>query len=296
MEELALLNLSAKKLEGKVAIVTGGASGIGEATARLFADHGIRAVVIADIQDEKGQKVAESIGSKQCRYFHCNVNDEDQVKAMVKWTVETYGKLDYMFSNAGIVSNSDQTVVDLDLSELDHLFKVNVRGMAACVKHAACAMVERKVKGSIVCTASVAASRGGALRTDYIMAKHAVLGLVRCASRQLGVYGIRVNSVSPSAIATPLTSVTSCQTRAEDIMRVYEPLTSLKGIVLTGKHIADAALFLVSEDSAFITGHDLVVDGGLVCLPGPNHFLANDGTRNQELQHGEEITDFSLEG
>lgn len=264
--------LSVKKLEGKVAIVTGGASGIGEATARLFADHGVKAVIIADIQDEKGLKVAESIGKHHCSYFHCNVNDEEQVKSMVEWTVKSYGKLDIMFSNAGIVSKSNQTILDLDFSELDQLFNVNVRGMAACVKHAARAMVEQRVRGNIVCTASVAASRGGACRTDYVMSKHAVVGLVRSASVQLGKHGIRVNSVSPSAVTTPIAAATSssnysAQKRAEEIQRIYGPLTSLKGIALSVRHVAEAVLFLVSDDSAFITGQDLGVDGGLLSLP-----------------------------
>ncbi|KAL8149837.1 hypothetical protein AgCh_006742 [Apium graveolens] len=90
-----------KRLEGKVAIIAGGASGIGEATARLFAEHGARAIVIADIQDTLGQNVAKSIG-EQCRYMHCDVSSEDQVKALIDSTVETFGKLEIMFSNAGV--------------------------------------------------------------------------------------------------------------------------------------------------------------------------------------------------
>ncbi|CAA3001798.1 (-)-isopiperitenol (-)-carveol dehydrogenase, mitochondrial-like [Olea europaea subsp. europaea] len=241
-----------KKLHGKVAIVTGGASGIGEATARLFAEHGARAVVIADIHDEKGRTVAESIGSQRCSYVHCDVSDEEQVKSMVDGT-EQLEKYDY-------------AILDLDLSQLDHLIQVNARGNAACVKHAARAMVEQKVRGSIVCTASVVVSnwKGGDM-TDYTMSKYAVIGLVRSASQQLGVHGIRVNSVSPSAIATRLSSSTGLT--SDLLEKLFVPFTSLKGIMLTVEHIADAVLFLASEDSAFITGHDLVVDGGLISLP-----------------------------
>lgn len=255
-----------KKLHGKVAIVTGGASGIGEATARLFAEHGARAVVIADIHDEKGRTVAESIGSQRCSYVHCDVSDEEQVKSMVDWTVQKYGQLDIMFSNAGAIGKSDYAILDLDLSQLDHLIQVNARGNASCVKHAARAMVEQKVRGSIVCTASVVVSnwKGGDM-TDYTMSKYAVIGLVRSASQQLGVHGIRVNSVSPSAIATRLSSSTGLT--SDLLEKLFVPFTSLKGIMLTVEHIADAVLFLASEDSAFITGHDLVVDGGLISLP-----------------------------
>ncbi|KAL2539500.1 Short-chain dehydrogenase reductase 3b [Abeliophyllum distichum] len=259
--------LPLKSLEGKVAIVTGGASGIGEATARLFADHGVRAVVIADVQEKKGQIVAKSIGTERCSYVHCDVSDEKQVKAMVDFTVEKYGQLDIMFSNAGIRSKSDQTILDFNFSEFETLFGINVRGMAACVKHAARAMVEKGVKGSIVCTASVVATncRGGTDMTDYVMSKHAILGLVRTASQQLGVHGIRVNCVSPSAIATGMAA--SAGLSNKEIQMIFGPFTPLKGIALSVNHIADAVLFLASNNSAFVTGHDLVVDGGFISLP-----------------------------
>ena len=126
-----------KKLQGKVAIVTGGASGIGETTAHLFAEHGARAVVIADIQDKKGQRVAAAIGSEISVYCHCDVTDEEQVKSLVDWTVATYGQLDIMFSNAGIAARLEQSILDLDFSEFDRLFAVNAQGVAACVKEAA---------------------------------------------------------------------------------------------------------------------------------------------------------------
>lgn len=254
-----------KKLEGKVAIITGGASGIGEATARVFANHGARAILIADIQDDLGQQVATSIGTDKCKYMHCDVSNEDQVKTLVDSTLQTYGHLDIMFSNAGIFTESDfnQTVLDMDLSGFDRLFAVNVRGMAACVKYAGRAMVERGVRGSIVCTASIVASRGSKRSTDYCMSKHAVLGLVRSASAQLGAYGIRVNSVSPYGVATPGVC-SSFGLEVEKVEKFFEGYTSLKGIVLKGKHVGDAVLFLASEDSEFVTGHDLIVDGGFL--------------------------------
>ncbi|TYG43664.1 hypothetical protein ES288_D11G035900v1 [Gossypium darwinii] len=232
------------KLEGKIAIITGGASGIGEAAAHHFAAHGAQMIVIADIQDELGQKVVESI-----------------VKNLVQSTVQNYGRLDIMFGNAGIFSSSTQTVLELDLAQFDRLFNINVRGMAACVKHAARAMVELNVRGSIVCTASVASSTAGEMNTDYFITKHAVLGLMRSASKQLGVHGIRVSSVSPSAVGTPLL----CRylgKEVEEVEQTYEPYTRLKGVVLKTKHVADAVLFLASQDSELITGHDLVVDAG----------------------------------
>ncbi|KAK8586983.1 hypothetical protein V6N13_085994 [Hibiscus sabdariffa] len=257
-----------KKLEGKVAIITGGASGFGRATAYLFADHGAR-ILTADIQDELGQQVAASIGSQNCSYIHCDVTDEEQVKSMVEWTVQNYGRLDIMFSNAGIIrskkstTNSNQNILDLDLTAFDHLFAVNVRGMAACVKHAARAMVEQHVRGSIICTASTCASTGGDTDVDYFMSKHAVLGLVRSASKQLGAHGIRVNSVSPYVVATPLMCTVSGW-EAEAVEKFYAGRTKLKGVVLKEKHVADAVLFLASGDSEVVTGHDLVVDAGFL--------------------------------
>ncbi|KAJ7945964.1 Short-chain dehydrogenase/reductase [Quillaja saponaria] len=261
MTESTTAGSSNKKLQGKVAVISGGASGIGEATARLFADHGARVVVIADIQDELGHQVAASIGIQRCTYMHCDVADELQVKALVESTVQNYGQLDIMFSNAGILSPSDQTVLDLDFSEFDRLISINLRGMVACVKHAAQVMLEKRVRGSIVCTASVAASHGGRKGTDYTMSKHAVVGLMRSASVQLAEHGIRVNCVSPNALATPLT----CHAHGmsvEELEKLYSHYSRLKGVTLNKKHVADAVLFLACNDSEFVTGHDLVVDGG----------------------------------
>jgi len=166
-----------------------------------------------------------------------------------------------MFSNAGIVSPTDQTVMELDMSQLDHLFGVNVRGMSLCVKHAARAMVEGHVRGSIVCTGSVGGSVGSSRSTDYTMSKHAVLGLMRAASVQLAAHGIRVNCVSPSGLATPLTCKFLGMTE-EKIQETYQKYARLEGVVLTPKHVADAVLFLVSDQAEFITGLDLRVDGG----------------------------------
>ncbi|KAL8482927.1 hypothetical protein ACS0TY_025826 [Phlomoides rotata] len=156
-----MANISLKKnLEGKVAIITGGASGIGEATAHHFAEHGARAVLIADIQDERGRAVAESIGTVRCSYVHCDATDEEQVKSLVDWTAKTYGGIDVMFSNAGVVSYSKQSILELDFSEFDHVMGINAQGMAVCVKQAARKMIELGTRETIVCTASVAATAG----------------------------------------------------------------------------------------------------------------------------------------
>lgn len=262
---MATSNFPNKMLQGKVAIVTGGASGIGEATARIFAQHGARAVVIVDIQPDMGRSVVESIGSHLCSYVNCDVADEEQVKSMVDWTATTYGGIDIMFSNAGTNSTAVQNVLDFDFSEFDRVMRVNARGMAVCVKQAARKMVELGSRGAIICTASAAAGKSSSAFTDYSMSKMAVLGLVKSASLQLGVHGIRVNSVSPGLVLTPLLRKSGFETAA-DVEAIIGPLTSLKGVV-TAEQVAEAVVFLASDMSAFVTGHDLLVDGGLVGLP-----------------------------
>ena len=166
-----------------------------------------------------------------------------------------------MFGNAGIVSGSDQTILEFDISRFEKVLATNSRGMALCVKHAARVMVEGGVRGSITCTGSVAAKHGMKRYTDYCMLKHAVLGLVRSASMQLGAHGIRVNCVSPSAVATPISSKASGMD-AEQLGKIFERFTSLKEVLLKVEHVANAVLFLASDDSGFVNGLDLNVDGG----------------------------------
>ncbi|XP_058075746.1 short-chain dehydrogenase reductase 3b-like [Magnolia sinica] len=214
------------------------------------------------IHVERRKRVAASIGTDQCIYLHCDVADEGQGRSMVEHTVQTYGRLDIMFSNAGMI-NLTQTILDIDLEAMDRLFAVNVRGMVACVKYAGQAMVQGQIKGNIICTASVAATVGTEVRTDYTISKHAVLGLVRSASIQLGKHGIRVNCVSPYAVATPLLCG-MLGMDAEAVEKKFSSIPKLQGVVLKVEHIADAVLFLATGESAFVSGHNLVVDGAFL--------------------------------
>ncbi|GJM97138.1 hypothetical protein PR202_ga14042 [Eleusine coracana subsp. coracana] len=253
--------VSVSRLDGKVAIVTGGASGIGAAAARLFASSGAT-VVIADVQDELGSAVAASAAG--CRYVHCDVTDEAQVEAAVAGVVAEHGRLDVMVSNAGVLLPTG-SVMDMDLAQLDRVMAVNFRGAAACVKHAARAMVGRGAGGAIVCTASVASLQGGFGPASYTASKHALLGLVRTAAGELGPRGVRVNCVSPSGVATPM----SCNLMGvgpNELEALTVPHNVLRGKVLRAEDVAEAALFLASDQAAFISGHNLVVDGATTAV------------------------------
>ncbi|KAI9113508.1 hypothetical protein K1719_015435 [Acacia pycnantha] len=256
---------SEQGLKGKVALVTGGASGIGEETVRLFADHGAF-VVAADVQDELGRQVAASIPSNTVTYQHCDVRDEKQVEETVNFTIQKYGILDILFSNAGILG-SFSGILDLDLNKFDNIMAVNVRGVIATVKHAGRAMVERNIRGSIICAASVSSSLAGCGPQAYTVLKHAVLGLVRAACSELGAHGIRVNCVSPYGVATPMTC-SPFNSKPEEVEESICSEAVLKGVVLKAKHIAEAALFLASDDSGYVNGLNFVVDGGYGVVKG----------------------------
>ncbi|XP_059311138.1 short-chain dehydrogenase reductase 3b-like [Lycium ferocissimum] len=248
------------RLEGKVAVITGAASGIGEATARLFVEHGA-CVVIADIQDELGLQVVASIGTDKATYHHCDVTDEKQVEETVAYAVAKYGTLDIMFSNAGTLGTLG-SILEMDMTVFDRTMTVNARGSALAVKHAARVMVAKKARGSIICTASVEAILAGEAPLAYVASKHAILGVMKAAARELGQYGIRVNCVSPYGIVTPLVRETYGGNGAGIEARICEK-ANLKGVTLNTKHIAEAALFLASDESAYVSAHNLAVDGGL---------------------------------
>lgn len=246
------------RLEGKVALITGGASGIGECTARVFANHGAK-VVIADIQDEVGKSVSESIGPN-CTYVHCDVTDESQIKAAVDEAVSSRGKLDIMFNNAGIADESKARIVDNDKADFERVLSVNVTGVFLGIKHAAQAMIPRR-SGCVLSTASVSSYLGGAASHAYACSKHAVLGLTKNAAVELGQFGIRVNCLSPYALATPL-ATRFVGVDDEELEMAMSSLANLKHVILKAEDVANAALYLASDEGRYISGHNLLIDGG----------------------------------
>lgn len=250
------------KLDQKTAIITGGASGIGEGTCRLFAAEGAN-VIIADVQDERGTALAREIGAD---YRHTDVTSEADVKAAVDFAVSTFGRLDVMYNNAGIPGTLE-SILDLTADAFDQMVAVLLRGVFLGTKQAARAMKSHK-SGSIINTASVAGLEAGHAGHIYTACKHGVIGLTRSTGMELGELGIRVNAICPGGIATPIFGKgmgldSEMADKTVDFMKgVLEKAQPIKraGLPLD---IAHAALWLASDDSTFVNASTLVVDGGL---------------------------------
>lgn len=247
------------ELEGKVAVVTGGASGIGEASARLFVNEGAR-VVIADMQRERGAALAEELGAAAAFVF-CEVRQEDQVRAAIDTAVGRWGRLDCMFNNAGF-GGALGPLEDIPTDEFDMTFDVLVRGVFLGMKHATPVM-RRQGGGSIINTGSIAGVTAGRGPIVYSAAKAAVIHMTKAAAMPLGEASIRVNCICPGAIATPLSANTVGKPDSLIEERIAD-YAGLQPIPRPGRpdDIAQMALFLASDRSSFVTGQAIVVDGG----------------------------------
>lgn len=249
------------RLEGQVAVITGGASGIGEATVRLFVEEGAR-VVIADIQDEKGEALASSLGEAAV-YRHTDVSQEADVQAAVNLAVSAFGRLDCMFNNAGILGTVGP-IAEIPLDEYEQTMAVLLRSVFLGIKHAA-AVMQPQGRGSIISTSSIAGIVAGDGPHVYATAKAAVIHLTRSTAIELAESGIRVNVICPGGIVTPL--VTQGVPDAQQAVEMARAaLRNFQPIHRAGEpeDIARAALWLASDESSFVTGHALVVDGGAI--------------------------------
>jgi NAD(P)-dependent dehydrogenase (short-subunit alcohol dehydrogenase family) len=252
------------RLDGKVAVITGGASGIGEAAVRLFAAEGAR-VVIADIQDQRGERLAGELGARAA-YARTDVRAEADVERAVAGALDRWGRLDCVFNNAGAGGVTGGIEV-ISAAGFDDTMALLVRGVLFGMKHAAPVM-RRQGSGSIVSTASIAGLRGGWGPHVYSAAKAAVIQLTRSIAMELAPSGVRVNCICPGAIATPIfgTALGLAGEAAEQAVNLVKgALAPVHPLGRAGlpEDIAHAALWLASEESSFVTGQAIVVDGGL---------------------------------
>ncbi|ONI01429.1 hypothetical protein PRUPE_6G138600 [Prunus persica] len=226
-----VMTMALTRLEGKVAVITGGASGIGESTARLFSKHGAK-VVIADVQDDLAESVCRDLSPSSTSFVHCDVTKEEDVENVVQTATNKYGKLDIMFNNAGIAGMVKPNILDNDKIEFEQVIRVNLVGAFLGIKHAARVMIP--------------------------VGK----GLVRNTAVELGQHGIRVNCVSPYIVSTPLVK----EFFKLDDDKLHGVYSNLKGGVLKAEDIAKAALYLGSDESKYVSGHNLLVDGGFTIV------------------------------
>ena len=257
----------AGRLDGKVALVTGGTSGIGQATVELFVAEGAK-VVLAGRNAEKGEAIAEALGSS-ARFVQADVTREADIAAAVSATVEAFGRLDALFNNAGGPTPGE--VDDLTQEDFNYAMNLLLGSVLFGIKHAAPIMKAQR-RGAIINNASIAAQRAHMGEYLYSIAKAGVVHASRQAGVRLGPHGITVNSISPGAIATPIFFGGSGAAAGMEAEKRDAKLAKLTGNL--GKanplrrsglphDIATAALFLASDEGAFVNCHDLVVDGGM---------------------------------
>jgi NAD(P)-dependent dehydrogenase (short-subunit alcohol dehydrogenase family) len=255
------------ELTGKVAIVTGGASGIGAGIVERFLAEGAR-VVIADVERDRGQDFAATLGGDAVFRF-TDVSDPEQVSALVASAVETFGGLDVMVNNAGVSSKMHRSFLDDDLADFQRVMAVNVLGVMAGTRDAARQMASSG-GGSIVNMSSIGGIQAGGGVMTYRASKAAVIMFTKSAAIELAQYEVRVNAIAPGNIPTPLLQTTTTDKSPEELARfehaIREQMRSDRPLKREGTtaDIAEAALYLASDRARYVTGTVLPVDGGTV--------------------------------
>jgi NAD(P)-dependent dehydrogenase (short-subunit alcohol dehydrogenase family) len=250
----------AGRVNGKVALVTGGSSGIGRATAQIFAREGAK-VVVADVQVEGGEETVRFIKAAggAAIFVKTDVSQPADVEAMVKKTVDTYGRLDCAFNNAGI-EGIIQPTVEYSEEHLDRVLAINLKGVWLCMK-AELQQMLKQGSGAIVNTASVAGLIGMPGFSAYVAAKHGVNGLTKTAALEYAKHGIRINAVCPGAIRTPMFERGArAYPGIEEQTVAAEPI----GRMAAPAEVGEAVVWLCSEAASFVTGLPMAVDGGWV--------------------------------
>jgi len=250
-----------RELEGQVALVTGGANGIGRATAVAFARAGAR-VVVSDVDGRGGEETVRQIrqAGGDAQFAVADISKEADVKKLVEGTVQSYGRLDVAFNNAGI-SGAQGALASLSEAQWAQVLAVNLTGVFLCMKHELLQM-EKQGSGSIINNASILGTVGFAGAAAYTASKHGVLGLTKVAALECATKGIRVNAVCPGFIVTPMLEKAGLLAD-ESIKKSLEKLHAMQRLGEPGE-VAQAVVFLASSRASFITGHPLLVDGGFV--------------------------------
>jgi NAD(P)-dependent dehydrogenase (short-subunit alcohol dehydrogenase family) len=254
------------RLDGKVAVITGGAGGIGRAAGKLFAEEGAR-VLLVDLSESALEEAARATGSREVSYVAADTTQPEQVQQFVNTAVERYGGIDVFLANAGIEGEL-HTIPDYPVEVFDRVIAVNVRGVWLGLKYVVPEMAKRG-GGSIVITSSTAGIQGSAMLSPYVTSKHAVIGMMRSAANECAPLGIRVNTVNPAPIETRMmrsleqmrAEVAPGDPTLEEVKQTFAARTPLKryGEPL---EVARLMLFLASDESSFCTGGVYMVDGG----------------------------------
>ena len=248
--------------EGKVALVTGAASGLGLATAKAFAESGA-AVTLADVHEKEVQAASQGLADRGFKTLAvgCDVSQDSEVEAMVQQTVAKFGRLDAAYNNAGIQNVLAETA-DSPRDDYDRVMGVNLRGVWSCMKFELQVMREQG-SGAIVNCSSLGGLIGGSQRGVYHAAKHGVIGFTKSAALEYATRGIRVNDVCPGMIQTPMSDKMIAEGQGEELDRMLNTFVPMKRLG-RAEEIADAVLWLCSDAASYVTGQSISVDGGYV--------------------------------